>query len=380
MRSLPDKVPELPELKAPQGTWELDIQAVTPIYKGGSNPKGIDEGIPFRGPSLKGLLRGWWRATRRTCDVAELRRREGGLFGEVSGEGQKASQVSLGVTRLRSKPASTPDKLGWITWVTMNDDDEPFHAAGASARLRVRASREAEQVERALRALLLFGGVGSRSRRGLGALWTDDTALLPAFGTPRELRDYAAYLAPSDQARPWPSLGGAQLAIGTRSHGDALTALREAHDSFQAIRGMRVVGHRRFSGDKRATIYQQEWLAVRDMVAGRARSPRGYTAALGMPLAYRSVNGHLQGRTVKLEPDGQGRDRLPSPVLVKPLKIAGRWRACFLVLQLWVRPRVKAGRNDIGPLPADALEPFLAALRSGRWGSYEVAPLNKEAR
>lgn len=191
MRDIRKTAPELPTFPTPEGTWELEIQAVTPIYKGGSNPKGIDEGIPFRGPSLKGLLRIWWRATQETRDVEDLRHREGDLFGEIFGSGQKASRVSLGITLLKSTPTGTPADLGWITWVTRRGDEKPFHADGATGQLRVRTNGttdESKEVEKALRALLLFGGVGSRTRRGLGALWTDDTVLLPSFSNPGELR------------------------------------------------------------------------------------------------------------------------------------------------------------------------------------------------
>ncbi len=98
MRNIGTAAPVLPERAPGPGTWDLRIEAVTPIYKGGSNPKGIDHGIPFRGPSLKGLLRSWWRATQETSDVDTLRRQEATLFGEVFGDGQRASQVSVGVT------------------------------------------------------------------------------------------------------------------------------------------------------------------------------------------------------------------------------------------------------------------------------------------
>lgn len=115
------------------------------------------------------------------------------------------------------------------------------------------------------------------------------------------------------------------------------------------------------------------------MDAGRGNPPRGYTAALGMPLVYRSSNNHLRN-PVTLVPEEEGMGRLPSPVLIKPMKIGRQWRACFLVHPLWVQPDVKAGGTSIGPLPDDALAPFLAALRDkDKWGSYEVAPINEES-
>ncbi len=225
--------------------------------------------------------------------------------------------------------------------------------------------------------MLLFGGVGSRSRRGLGALWADDTPLLPSFNDVGDLLRHAASLAPSVGRRSWPSLGGAHLAVGAVGHADALRALREAHDNFKAIRGMKSLGGRNFSGKERAPVYQDEWLAVRDMASGRSARPRGYTAALGMPLVYRSSNGHLPG-TVSMTP--RNRSRLPSPVLLKPMKVAGTWRACFVVLPLWALPHVEARHTDIGPLPADGLAPFLDALRDGRWGRYEVHRISEEVR
>ena len=76
MRRLDALPAALPEVEAVPGqvSWRLRLRAVTPIYKGGSNPKGIDAGRPFRGASIRGLLRYWWRATVDERDPERVRR------------------------------------------------------------------------------------------------------------------------------------------------------------------------------------------------------------------------------------------------------------------------------------------------------------------
>jgi CRISPR-associated protein Cmr1 len=204
----------------------LDVRAVTPIYKGSAQPNGIDADYPFRGPALRGQLRSWWRAVQPTTSVDTLRAHEHRLFGGVFLEDKpRASRVSLGLSDMASTPAKKRDLLrltganyDYALWVDRGGEDDLYHV-DALGKLRVSVAPlgdetldfDAAEFARAVKALVLLGGSGSRSRRGMGRLWSDQL-LGPQVENVSALQDLLNELAPPSAPRPWPSLAGARAA------------------------------------------------------------------------------------------------------------------------------------------------------------------------
>lgn len=358
---------EAPEVGAGRSLFAFSVRSLTPIYKGGANPKGIDEGLPFRGPTIRGVLRHWWRATQDITDVRLLREKEGLLFGQVFQGRASASQVRVGVSDMASTPSGTPDGLGYATWVTRNDGTKPFHDV-ASGHIRVTCPDEhAEDLRRALSAWMLAGGVGSRTRRGLGLLWTDDTRLVPDIQRPT---DYAAALhalAPEPSNRSWPSLAGVRVLTHEGKHAQARSAVATALEAFHDVRSMRREGNR-FSGQHRPPEFQDDWLAIKN----NAGHMGGFTPMFGMPLAYRSSTGHFPG-AMMISPKERDQDRLPSPVLVRAVRAGPRaYVAALILLQPWASPEFEGrnGRNGQrirGRCDPRALDILASALMQQGW-------------
>lgn len=156
---------------------------------------------------------------------------------------------------------------------------------------------------------------------------------------------------------------------GTERHKTAAHAANAALDVFKDLRGMRPIGGGNFDGSHRLAQAQRDWERVRD-----ARDlPDAFTAALGMPLLYRSGNGHLQGTTV-VQPAGRlTGDRLPSPVHVCPVPTAdGRFAATLMLLRPWFDGGIEAsnrrsGARNRGGLASDAIDILAEGFRSRGW-------------
>ncbi|MCB9797043.1 MAG: hypothetical protein H6741_30530 [Alphaproteobacteria bacterium] len=328
MRRLDALPAALPEVEAVPGqvSWRLRLRAVTPIYKGGSNPKGIDAGRPFRGASIRGLVRYWWRATVDERDPERLWRREMALFGGVFDDKPVASKVRVSVHGATSDARAIRKEEGfgyalWPSEMSKDEDPRPFHREGARADLRISGPRAAEEeLARALSAWLLLGGVGSRGRRGLGAVWDDDQALQQTPESVEALAARVAELAPPLAERPWPSLGGGWLAVGAPNYRDAMSAWRAALDAMQALRSA--------NSDDQLGRLARDFPVIAE---GQGRVP-GERAALGMPLPFRwKEEGRDRWLNATMNPAGH--NRYPSPVHLRPVPVGGKWAPLMCALR-----------------------------------------------
>ena len=159
---------------------DLHLQVVTPIFGGGPVPREPSGFDVVRAPAIRGQLRTWWRALQEPAMLADARacyRRECEVWGGPAGEGGAGrSRVELCVDV--ENPGTLP------TGMLAKDQPEGqkyalFPARGENAplrcdvafRLRLRLPNALEpEVMPALRAWILFGGYGGRTRRGLGSL------------------------------------------------------------------------------------------------------------------------------------------------------------------------------------------------------------------
>lgn len=168
-----------------------EYKITTPMFLGGAfHTEGIDA-QQFRNASLKGALRFWWRALNwgrvlkashgdEAAALKALHQREGELFGRASdGKSSVQSRVQLS-SRLqgcRQQPAGPGlASLGYLLGIGLYRQKvlRPYLSDGnlqVTARFKPgTATADLESVKEALIALGLFGGLGSRARKGLGSL------------------------------------------------------------------------------------------------------------------------------------------------------------------------------------------------------------------
>lgn len=243
-------IPEIPEIDAvPRrrsrgpalSTERLSLRTISPVLGGGAVTRRVEREGKVRVPGIRGQLRFWWRAlhVHEHGTPSGLADEEAKLWGGMGRGNQqpKRSLVDIWVEDAEGLPDEREVKPGmpgfYALWPAraQRKGDRVVEAEAErwlpdlQFRLCVRApSDRMEDVQRTLRAWLLFGGIGSRTRRGLGSLTVADrdrSAWLPASPAPAELARLLGHGISFAGNRPWqeagdtPSLHGALLYCGT---------------------------------------------------------------------------------------------------------------------------------------------------------------------
>lgn len=195
------------EVEVPLFSIEAKCQTLTPMIMSGANK----ESFELREPSIKGLLRFWWRAFAGIQDTATLFQREAELFGST----EKASAFRVTISDANptiTQPGHTPQNVGWgngiqyllFSILELNSQNHTYYTrrsfaqAGLQFTLKLSGFKEESQVKEILKALWLasiLGGLGSRSRRGAGSFevtnlkiykkgWEKDRILVEIEGAP----------------------------------------------------------------------------------------------------------------------------------------------------------------------------------------------------
>lgn len=182
-------------------------ELVTPLYGGGVRSAEVDHTMPIRASGIRGQLRFWWRIVAGPFASPEaMFERETAIWGGVGASSPSASQVAVRVDRvsgLKIEPAfvyqTNPNKPGEYKtmpkeadWVesyalfpargdltadkhTIKTAPHRLALAGLGFRLHLKldarlSAQQRQEVMTALRWWASFGGVGARTRRGLGAV------------------------------------------------------------------------------------------------------------------------------------------------------------------------------------------------------------------
>lgn len=145
---------------------ELDYEILTPLSIGGAN-KSL--GPELRPPSLKGAMRFWWRAIRGDLDLDDLRKKEAEIFGS-SDEAHGRSRFSL---RISGHPQEQKLKIPIGGNQTRPAINLNCFKPGQQVKITIISNNESEHALHIniLKIALALGGLGKRSRRGLGSLY-----------------------------------------------------------------------------------------------------------------------------------------------------------------------------------------------------------------
>jgi CRISPR-associated protein Cmr1 len=216
MRKAPERNPDLLELQAQAkrtfeaDTVSLDVELITPLFGGGVITKKVDEVCWLRGSEVKASLRFWWRALygHAYSTSEDLHKAESRLFGSAKGNEGETSPVAVVVKEV-SRPApvsastiSDARKVAYFPGQDGMGGEGPSDIlpAGAKAALSLvfRKTLSIESRREILDSLLvwlLFGGAGSRTRRGAGALAPADPNEAREIGYPTSVAELDALLA-----------------------------------------------------------------------------------------------------------------------------------------------------------------------------------------
>ncbi len=329
-------------------------QTLTPLFGGGVQAGVVDKDMPIRASAIRGQLRFWWRLLRPRMPAPVLFAEETALWGGIGGDGPTASKVRV---RVRSTSAvtltpafkfgkkdgnykSAPDlELGMNAYALFPAQGErnkanpreiekkPAELAAPGLTFTLEIACPADrwpEVERALRWWASFGGLGARTRRGLGAVALPDLAPV----TPEEVQ-----------------AAGGRLVL-RKARDNAVSAWQEAVERLRAFRQGEGVG--RNPGQEHNRPGRSRWpepdmirRLTKQYADGHAPShplqhlyPR---AAFGLPIVF-----HFQSKDdpeqLILEPQDERHDRMASPLVLRPYRAGdGRFHPAALLVPGWAQ-------------------------------------------
>ncbi|MHA1734048.1 MAG: type III-B CRISPR module RAMP protein Cmr1 [Promethearchaeota archaeon] len=212
------------------------IRVVTPIVGGGPKARINDPITPIRGQSVRGHLRFWWRATRGNSfsNYEDLRAAET----EVWGDTEKPSPVDVGVSIDTPLPNNTRVQLAtemkkglyrvkkeYPAYALFPLTSPPKEMTNSEKNESVRGRvnfyftlklvypEELEKdVQSSMWAWVNFGGIGSRTRRGCGALYSKEFAPASSTGTVEDLKNWfkkwvnECEFTPDENNKDWPTI------------------------------------------------------------------------------------------------------------------------------------------------------------------------------
>ncbi len=178
---------------------EFKIETVTPMFTSGADQKPFE----LRPPSVKGLMRFWWRAYywgKNSNDMSsedllhQMKDREGKIFGTASGKKPQKSSFSVRITPSEMQGTLEPfpkrpvkassggrtfninilEYLAYGTYAYQKGKGNVFHRkylpAGSefSVLLNITDKTVEEEIITSFYLLSSFGGIGAKSRNGFG--------------------------------------------------------------------------------------------------------------------------------------------------------------------------------------------------------------------
>lgn len=428
---MPRKIPIPPEAQvtAEERPWRIPLKLVTPMLGGGHDPRHVDEVTPISAKAIRGHLRFWWRimcapdlvnpAGLHPTELMAIRESEvfGGqelgspfdvIITDVQDANIEPNEGGSGADAyvffpLRDRKAhGTVARAGLTFWLLLRwraDSEFQKHLEiEQKRRKKLRLDLPPfdlktikEHLRQSLWAWLHFGGIGSRTRRGLGSLEILSSAQgLYSFADKKGNARYSVH---------------PDIYLSTRSFGqdDAHLAWHGALDAYREFRqGSRGPLHAKsilkkdrnppypFLADSLPKVQgRTKWPepdSIRD-VTGRALAPRtlflksgavvpGPTAEqvvfndhrspsatggnlpayprgiLGLPIIFQFADGPNpvsdavsipraerdpeQSTLVPLVRNANGfrepGDRMASPVITKPIFLRDRWHSAIILL------------------------------------------------
>ncbi len=329
-----------------------------------------DEITPMRGSAVRGQLRFWWRATHGCTapTVEDLRAREDLLWGNANHPGLVQLTITgtpsvVGVETETLGPIGQGLRYGAFATKNLNRLTGEFtvrcvlrHAAvdwvqgrgGALEAKRIAnpddPHREAEhrklkqEVEDALTAWLLFGGIGGRTRRGFGAV--------SASGLPEPDRFVQKFTSRST-LRGVPTLHGATVKIAAEGCSTPEAAHRAALEKLRVFRQGVDVG--RNPGSNSSRPGRSRWPEPDTLRRLTRRNSYGHDpvhpvqkfprAAFGLPIVFQFKDGRTgDPPNVSLSPVTpqwiKKSSRMASPLILRPSPVATNWRPLALRLRV----------------------------------------------
>ncbi|MBO1401506.1 type III-B CRISPR module RAMP protein Cmr1 [Vibrio cholerae] len=359
--------------------WEsYSCTLVTPMYGGGVKAGEVDKDMPIRASAIRGQLRFWWRIACGPEDPKELFEKETEIWGGIGEKEAKASRVEIRVSNVKFKgevPAfeyernhkdpskyksvPKPDPKFGHAYVLFSAQgklidrgtkigDEPIKIAkpdlcfDLEVRYKIYDKKPLSQehiceVNEAIRWWASFGGIGSRTRRGLGAIQVIASKTAKKITPVKEFEVNAK--------------GGKLVLVAEAQTDDAIKCWRLGCDKLRDFRQGKNIGRNPPKADSKSPAGQSFWPeadSIRNLSGywSNAHKPKIQTtnlfprSAFGLPIIFHfqqpkeSSTSEPQDHTIGVS--GKDNERLASPLILRPyLDESGKWLPAALLLPKW---------------------------------------------
>ncbi|MEQ1526012.1 MAG: type III-B CRISPR module RAMP protein Cmr1 [Gallionella sp.] len=358
------------QLESSPTNWKTyKCTLVTPMYGGGVKTGEVDADMPIRAAEIRGQLRFWWRLLNRNLDSKTMFQQEREIWGGLGDEQLLAASMvvvklsEFSVPKLEACASYPPGKSypKWADWANAyvlfpaqgnaargEVEQEPGKLAreGLSCELHIGyrhlpadvAKREqiTKSVGEAFRWWATFGGMGARSRRGLGAVEIEELSEKRLFN----------YVTVDEVAQ-----AGMQLVL-RKPVKKAADAWQQAVNAMRDFRQGEGIG--RNKGQQPNRPGRSRWpepASIRKTVGVHRIKEGGISfapdqnaeiifprAAFGLPIIFHFQNDKTDQKNdpgdTQLIPmiDGKDQERMASPLILRPYRTAAGW--CPAVLKL----------------------------------------------
>jgi CRISPR-associated protein Cmr1 len=308
------------------------------MFGGGTETRKVDKDQPIRPTSIRGHLQFWWRATAgaRHTQSQSLFADQADIWGSTTIK----SKVSISVEATVNPPqisytgiVKTHSSLKYALF-PFSPNNGALEATGVKngfsftvtiKKLNPRLSdQQWQEVKDATTAWINFGGIGSRTRRGCGSLFSDKIS----FSTTQEIRSWLKSKG-ATEVRHWPTLPK-QIYINEKeenhdvSWADTIGLLNYFRQGENMGRDFGKhknqplrLGQSRFPEPDTIRYLLNMW----DHPPREKYLQKGYPRAeFGLPIIFHFIGQGVPADTT-LQPvvDGLTQDRMASPLIFKPL-------------------------------------------------------------
>ena len=375
--------------------YEIDV--ITPMFGGGVDAGECDDLTPIRSSSIRGHLRFWWRATRGAhLSLQKLHETEASIWGEADQPSRVRVRVQVANPGTRETCAEYPpgsrfpkplhDYAPYAIFPFQGDKDakHPPRAAKKGVRFKLFLEHEesySKDVGAALWAWLNFGGIGSRTRRGCGALYCRTFA--PETGSPLEVhgwvkKKFGEYAIRLPAAPPlWPTFWAYPVTGAPES---SLEAWKHAVGLLWTYRQGNGVGRNPGTRKPAGRSWWPEPDSIRiltgtgeptHMGSRVVEEPAFPRAEFGLPIVFHFTDDDPKDKPNNCELYPKGKNRMASPLILRPMAFGNGTQAVAMVVRLGVEPLHELELRKI------AVDPILRDLQIRRpdLATYPNSPL-----
>lgn len=349
------RIPEcdIPEVKKKTvyKTTSHQYEVITPIFGGGAVAGKHDEVTQVRGAEIRGQLRFWWRATRGGAfngDLKEMKKREEEIWGAASTKNNPApSQVQIEVKvdspgndekvyESRTKPVEKWKGIAYAAFPLADLLANSLGTVKVGVKFTLKlaySARFQEDVEAALWAWEMFGGVGGRTRRGFGAVAkVGANSQIDNKTLEKRIRDGLDKHVVKGQ---WP-VGVPHLSANLKfkvlqQGGGTIEVWEKLINKLKDFRQYRVDRHTKQKKEQGVSVWPEP-KAIRKIVGLRkgAAVEKFPRAKFGLPIIF-----HFKDKNEPPDTTLKFREyeRLASPLILRPVKLGSKAFGVALLLE-----------------------------------------------